>query len=86
MSTTPPANDLKTYRDGDRYIIGRASWQTCMSMTYGVADAYGRREARALIAEYSAMSAAAIDALKRSYETPYRFETACDDGHFGAAW
>lgn len=80
------ANDLKIYRDGDRYIIGRAAWQTCMSMTYGVAETYSRRGARQVASELSNKPLADIEAMKQTFWTDERFEQGCDDGLFGAAW
>lgn len=79
-------NDLTIYRDGDRYIIGRAAWQTCYSMTYGVADAYSRSELRAAVAYVRGLTLAQIDAAKRTFWTDSRFDVACAKGLFGPDW
>lgn len=76
-------NKFTAFLDGDRYIIGRASDQTGYSMTMGFASAYSKREAADLIRKFNA------DPPKqepRVYWTDQRFEIACDDGKFGAAW
>ena len=79
-------NDLTVYRDGDRYVVGRSVWQDCYSRTYMVADAYSRRELRAVVAEWAAKPLNEIEAAKRPTSTPDRFEDACDAGEFGVAW
>lgn len=78
--------DLTVYRDGDRYIIGRSSWQTCYSMTFGVADAYSRSEVRAILADLAKLPAAKIDEMKEVFWTDERFEAADARGLFGPAW
>lgn len=78
--------DWLAYRDGDRWVIGRADWQTCTSITYGVADAYDRDEVREALAAAAAMSDADAETAKRAFETPYRFERACGLGVYGPAW
>lgn len=80
------ASDLTFWQDGDRFVIGRASWQNCYSRTYIVADAYSRRELREQMAHWRGRPLNEIEAAKRASETPYRFETACDHGAFGVAW
>ena len=79
-------NDLTIYRDGDRYIIGRAAWQTCHSVTYGVADAYSRSELRGAVAYARSLTIAQLEAAKQTYWTDSRFETACAKGLFGPDW
>lgn len=74
------------YRDGERWVIGRADWQTCTSSTYGVTDAYSRDEVREALAAAGAMSDAEAEAAKRAFETPGRFERACGLGVFGPVW
>ena len=74
------------YRDGERWVIGRTDWQTCTSLTYGVADAYGRDEVHEALAGAAAVSDAEVEAAKRAFETPGRFERACGLGVFGPAW
>ncbi len=81
----PPAG-WQVYRDGDRAIIGRSDWQTCYSMTYGVADAYTRAELRQALARAAAMNDAEALAAKRVFWTDARFEAADRRGMFGAAW
>lgn len=80
------AHDLTFWQDGDRFVIGRASWQTARSRTYIVADAYSRCELRQQMAFWAAQPLNEIEAAKRASETPYRFEAACDAGAFGVAW
>lgn len=71
------------FRDGDRFIIGRASDQTMYSRTLGFASAYSKREARELIAEFNSNPP---QRDPKVYWTDERFETACDEGKFGAEW
>jgi hypothetical protein len=80
------ASELKVFRDSDRFIIGAREWQTCLSMTMGVAEAYSVREAKALVQKWSSKSAQEIEAAKRVYWTDGRFEAACDAGRFGSPW
>lgn len=82
----PQINDIKCYRDGDRFIIGRAAWQTCYSMTYGIADAYSRKEVSQIAADIRKMTKDQIEAAKRVFWTDDRFEQACADGLFGSEW
>ena len=78
--------DLAVYQDGNRFVVGRSIWQNCYSRTYMVADAYSRRELRAVLADWSSRSVAEIEAAKTTTSTPERFEDACDMGRFGAEW
>ena len=83
------ANTLtwNAYRDGDRYIIGPTEWQTsAVSLTYGIAEAWGRADAKSFIIWARAAPATEVEGRKRSFDTYDRFETACDRGDFGAAW
>lgn len=69
------------FLDGDRYIIGRVSDQSCYARTMGFATAYSKAEAKALIKEFTANPPAREPKV---YWTDGRFEIACDDGKFGA--
>ena len=83
---TTATENLIAYRDGDRFVVGLASWQDCRSRTYGVADAYSRRELRNVMADWSGKSPTEIESAKRHFTTNERFEDVCDAGEFGAAW
>jgi hypothetical protein len=81
----------KAYRDGDRFIIGAAEWQTgAVSMTYGITSVYADEAPRVNVAR--AIRRAQItptdrcEEIKHVFWTDERFETACDDGKFGPAW
>lgn len=91
--TTQTANTLtwKAYRDGDRFIIGAAEWQTgACSMTYGIATLYCDESPKAnlprMIRRAQITPAERCEELKHVFWTDERFETACDAGQFGAAW
>lgn len=76
-------SEFRAYRDGDRFIIGRASDQTMTSRTLGFASAYSEREAGELVKQFNAKPPAGEPKV---YWTDERFETACDEGKFGAEW
>jgi hypothetical protein len=77
--------DLTIFRDGERYIIAPKA-QIGFSQTDGLWEAYSKRQALKLLAEARAMTDDEIKANIVTFWTNERFETACDAGHFGAAW
>lgn len=76
----------KAYKDGDRYVIGAAEWQTCSSMTQGIIDAYSKDEAARYIRRARITSPERIAEMRQTFYTDSRFEALADAGHFGARW
>lgn len=92
------ANNLTwaIFKDGDRFILGAREWQTCISMTIGLngatfySDEVSKKDRpaymRKLIRRAQITPLARCEELKHTFWTDSRFEQACDDGVFGAAW
>lgn len=80
-------NDWRIFRDADRYIVGRDSWQgSAVSMTDGVVQVGSRAEAQQMLQEVSEWTEAQAEAERRVYWTDSRFEEACDASRFGPDW